>query len=193
MPVLRIQAVWTGVTGLPGYSNHHFDIADSFPTATTIDAAATACRALYNNVAPYLPSAVQVNIRPTADVFDLSGVKLSEKAVATPGSAIVGSSVAAYAGGVGAVVHWKTGQYLGGRPLSGRTFLVPMAGAFDTTGTLSPAAQTAITNAANAMRNSAGSPPLVVWKHNIGGTSGFSPVSSITVPDRSAVLRSRRS
>jgi hypothetical protein len=191
MPVLRIQAIWTGVTGLPGYSNHHFDLADPFPSNATIDGAVLACRSLYENIVLYLPTAVQVNIRPTADIFDLTGPKLAEKSVPTPGSAITGGSSAAYAGGVGAVVHWKTGSYVGGRPLAGRTFLVPLAGAFDTTGTLSPAAQTAITNAANAMRTKAGSPPLVVWKHS-PGVSTYSPASSVSVPDRSAVLRSRR-
>jgi hypothetical protein len=191
MPILRIQAIWTGVTGLPGYANHHFLTEDPSPAASVVDGAVLACRSLYENLGLYLPSPVRINIRTTADVFDLLGTKLAERPVGTPGAEIQGASAAAYAGGVGAVVHWKTGTYVGGRPLNGRTFLVPLAGAFDTTGTLSPAAQTAVTNAANAMRTKVGSPPLMVWKHG-PGIGAANSVTSVSVPDRSAVLRSRR-
>lgn len=187
--IIRIQALWSGFPGAPGYSNFHF--GTDVITTTKINTAAAGVRAFFNSLSIYLPTGVQISQSGLASTYELNGNKTSEMAYTAP-AVVTGSSATAYAGGTGAVVHWKTGTYNGGRPFIGRTFLVPFAGGYAADGTLTPAAITAVVTAANTLKAIV-DPTLNVWSVNKATGLGRATAPAVAVvPDRTATLRSRR-
>lgn len=186
--ITRIQSIWTNFNGAPGYTSFHFQTADT-PTDAQVSAAATASRAFFVGLVSLFPTGLTITQSGNASVYDITGFKTAEKAY-TPGAATVGTSTAAYAGGTGAVIHWKTGFYTGGRQFVGRTFLVPLAGGYATDGTLTPTAVSTLQGAANTLRGVT-SPQFVIWSHKPGSATAASS-TAVTVPDRTATMRSRR-
>lgn len=196
MSVTRVQAIWNGFVGSPGYSNFYFGgVLD----AAGLNAAALAVRNLFNNIgatgADYIPTGTTIAINPTASVFSLQGELEEEKPITSPPAAAAGSGSGNYAGGAGAVIIWKTGSVVHGRKLNGRTFLVPLTGAFEANGTLSSTAVTRIGSAAQSLITAM--PSFCIQGNNRKkgepATEGWSAnVVAFTVPDRSAFLRSRR-
>lgn len=187
--IIRIQAIWSNFTGAPGYSNFHF--ATDVATVTKVTAAGTAVRTFFDSIKALLPTGIAINQQGIAGVYDLNGPKKFEYAY-TPPTAVTGTSAAAYAGGTGAVIHWKTGAYNGGRPFIGRTFLVPLAGGYEANGTLTAAAVLTLQGAANGLKGLV-DPTYVVWAVNKATKTGraTAPASAV-VPDRTATMRSRR-
>jgi hypothetical protein len=187
---MRIQSQWSTFTGAPGYTNFHFD--GTTANGTTANAAAAAVRTFWDSIKVYLPNGLTISNRSFAEVFATDGPKTAEVAISTPGAAIVGASVAAYAGGTGCVVNWRTGLYISGRQLIGKTYVVPFAGGYATDGTLTPAAVLAVQNAANVLRATV-NPYFGVWSPRPApALSNFANVTTALVPDRAATLRSRR-
>lgn len=194
MPTItKITAVWTGFAGGPGYSNFYLD---GEATAAEATSAAAALRTMFNGLIGYLPN--NLTIRPTgvAQYLDLgSGVMTGQTAYTQP-LQVTGTNTTAYSGLSGASIRWVTGAVINGRALSGRTFLVPMVGIYDTDGTLAPAFVTTLTTLANAYAHYvASSDPAatVVWHRPIAGVGGAAAtMSGAIVPDKAVGLRSRR-
>lgn len=186
MAYTTLTSVWTGTTGLPGYTKLHF-LGELDPTS--IASAAGSIKAFWEAIKSYLPGAVTVQLDGIAQTFTTGG-QLTGEIPYTPPAATVGTSASAYAGASGAVINWLTDQFPNGRRLRGRTFIVPMAGtAYQNDGTLAPTVVTALRSAAQAL---AGGPqPLCVVRRS-GATALNIHVSGTAVPDRTAVLRSRR-
>lgn len=182
--VQRVVVDWTGFTGAPGYTVHYRGEAD-----VTTSHLAT----FYESVKAMFPPVVNVRVRNQGDLLDASTGALVGSWSTAANAATIGTGASSYAGGAGAVVRWMTNGISNGRRIRGRTFLVPCAtGVFESNGTLSPTALTTINNAAVALLTAeAGN--LVVWhrpRNHSGGSSN--PVTASDVPDRSALLRSRR-
>jgi hypothetical protein len=189
VPVTKLQAIWTGFTGAPGYSNFYFN---GELTGAQCNTAAAAVRKLFADVVGTLPNIVKINVKPTATVHDTGGALTNTVAITTPGTEVTGSGGTAYAGGVGYVVHWLTGVYLNGRQLRGKTYFVPAVGAvMSSDGTMAPSFVTQVQTAANAYVATAGVVP-VVWSNPPGPTGTSYSMNGATVQDRSAVMRSRR-
>lgn len=188
----RIRAIWSGMpTGL-GYSAFHF--SGSLEGAS-LNAAAAAVRALFQGFVGDLPSFMRVEIEPLASVFDDGGRKEAERVIGTLPAAVVGTAgtTAKVAAGVGACISWRTGRYSRGRPIIGRTFLVPLAvTAYDVDGTLNPGLVTALNTAASNFRQAAGVEPVVWQKTGIIDLTRLNPIVAHNVSDRVAVLTSRR-
>lgn len=102
-----------------------------------------------------------------------------------------GVQTGVWAAPVGAVVTWRTTTIVRGRRLRGRTFVVPLVGAaFEDNGTLSSTNLATLQSAANDLIADA---DLRVWSRPTASSPGTSAnVTSATVPDIAAVLRSRR-
>lgn len=189
MPITTIQAVWTGFTGAPGYSNFHFNDALSAAQANT---AAAAVRKLFADMSPQLPTIAAIQVQSSANIHDTGGTLTGVVPVSAPGTAVVGSGGASYAGGVGFVVHWLTGVYLDGRQLRGKTFFVPSASSvFGSDGSISSTPLGQMQTAANAYVATAGVVP-VVWHNPPGPTGTAYSMNGASVQDRTAVMRSRR-
>jgi len=187
MTYTRISAIWTGATGLPGYTRLKFD--GTLDAAGAL-AAATRVRTFFEAIKSLIPVAISINYAEAAQVYGTDQVLLSEVGFVPP-AVTVGTGAGSFSSPSGMVVNWLTSAVFAGRKLRGRSFLVPLVGAtYAADGTPSPTAMTAVTNAAAALVS--GSPALVVAGSH--ATAGFiqSAVTGSSVPDRAAVLRSRR-
>lgn len=192
MAITRITAQWSGFRGAPGYSNFFFD--DAFLDPDAAAAAAVAVQAFFNEMRSLFPPTLNINIQPTADIIDeASGQITSVVDFPAPGS-VVGNGVGNYSAATGAVVNWNTGDYINGRRVRGRTFLVPLDNtAFDVNGDINSSSLGTLRTAAEELVTATLDAPLAVWHRPVGGAGGSSHVvSSSTVPDLGAVLRSRR-
>lgn len=186
-----VTALWSNLPGMPGTSTFAFD---------DVAMSLTALKDFYGLLAGILPTPGTIQVQNSGPVVDDTTGDLvslwSETGVAQTNC----SNASAYAAGVGAVVRWDTGQVVDGRLLRGHTYVLPIyGGAYDTDGTLSSSQRTLIQNTATTTV-AAYTGKLKVWhrpkkdpvSHAVirAGSSSF--VTGATVPDRVAVLRSRR-
>jgi hypothetical protein len=183
---------WNGFTGSPGWIRMKFlgalNVADA-------NSAAANFRAFLANIGIYGPAGSSISADTTVAQYGDDGVQTGEVAISAVPAGINCTGSGSYAGGAGAVVDWLTGAFHAGRKVRGRTFLVPLTqAAFQSDGTLASAFQTAIQTAATTFAGT--SPTPVVFSKKLIGGVGTSTlvavVTSATVPDRTAILRSRR-
>lgn len=182
-----ITATWLGIPGAPGYSKFRFSGNLSSGEAT---AAAGRVSTMFSSIRGLLPATCSVNFAAVAQVFDFDSQLVSEVALDPPPTAVLGQAVGNYSGATGAVINWVTSTIAQGRRVRGRTFIVPLAAGFDTSGSLGATTITAIQGAAQTLAE--GSPGLVIVKRPPGAVVGEYGVTGASVPDRAAILRSRR-
>lgn len=192
MAITRITAQWAGFRGAPGYSNFFFDGALTDEAA--VEAAAVAVREFFQGIREELPSGSTVSIQATADILDEASGQITSVVDFAAPAVVLGAGGGPYSAASGAVVNWNTQDYVNGRRVRGRTFLVPLAGsAYDDQGDLDGLTLNPLRAAANALVTATLDAPLCVWHRPVGGAGGSAHVvSSATVPDLGAVLRSRR-
>jgi hypothetical protein len=157
--------------------------------------AAANFRAMMVTWVSFMPTGSTITIDSTAAQYDDGGSQTGEITITVIPATITGTSNVAYAGGSGAVINWTTGAFHLGRKVRGRTFAVPLtSAAFFTDGTLTSAAQGTIQSGAQTFAVSSPTPVVFSQKPASGGgvSSLTSVVTGATVPDRSAILRSRR-
>lgn len=192
MPILRITAEWAGFRGAPGYSNFYFNgqSADEEQPA----AHALAVRTFFDSISASIPGGVSINIRPTADNIDETTGNIVGQVDFEAPDAVNGSATTSYSAASGAVVNWNTSSYRNGRRVRGRTFIVPLSNAaYDANGDLSSGALNRLRPAATELVTNPGPVPMVVWSRpSAGGAGDAYPVTSASVPDLGAILRSRR-
>jgi hypothetical protein len=186
MAFTRLTALWQGAAGLPGYTRMRFDGSLDASAAAT---AAGRMRAFFAAFTLRIPTPVNITWDGVAQIFDTTGT-LTGQVNYTPPALVQGASGDPYSAPSGFVVNWLTGAIFDGHQVRGRTFLVPLTGAaFSADGTPATNALTEVRGAATALV--AGTPPLVIF----GGKDGAFVTATVTgsnVPDRAAVLRSRR-
>lgn len=202
MQILRATVRWSGFPGAPGYSNFHFTVDGGFFDGGLFgDEAEAAATAAYDRVSDAFdewrtmcPGIVSFSLDPEAIILDsdtgetLGAVPRGSVSVNQP------TGTGSYSGPAGAVINWNTADYRAGRRIRGRTFVVPLANtAYESDGTLTTAALTALRGGASQLVGSAGGPEFGVWSRPRGGSGGvFATVVGSSVPDKVAVLRSRR-
>jgi len=195
----KLTINWTGFIGAPGFTNLYF--RNSTPgviNQTVVDNAATKMDAFLNTWVPFIPNAATVQIDPTVEEIDDATGDLLAFWTATTEAAQTGTAggTVQFASATGAVINWYTTAVRNGRRIRGRSFMVPLAGSFDTNGTLDTTDLATMRTSAAALHAATGDSRLVVWSRPTlaAPTSGVSAeVAFATVPDMSAVLRSRRS
>lgn len=193
MAIFRIQVRWSGFTGAPGYSAFHFDAATE-GAGPTAQQCADAVRTLVASWSLYLPGGVSLQVESEVQRLEETTGELIGFEIITPGAAVSGSGTASWAAAAGAVLIWNTQGVRNGRRIQGRTFVVPMGGAgLSSDGSLAAAAQTAFQSGAQTFADSITAP--VVWARPSGPGASDGQIASITsarVPDKVAILRSRR-
>jgi hypothetical protein len=192
----RMRTALTGFSGAPGVVTQYFSsLAD-----TTVD-----LHTFWESVKVYIPSVVHVQVENVGDIIESTTGTITDAWQAAPVAETVCTGGGAYAGPAGAQIRWDTATIVDGRRLRGRTFLVPLVtGAYESNGTILGTALTAFTNAAAALVN-AQAPEMVVWhrpraaraadgsRPEVTARAGsFGAITASSVPDRVAVLRSRR-
>lgn len=196
-PIHRVRTTWTGMTGGPGVSTMY---------CTDISPFRTALAAFWLNVYDYIPATTLLTVEATGDIIDgTSGELTGAWTDGTPHLLPGAAPNAGYSAASGAVVNWLTNTILDGKRLRGKTFMVPLAAnAYGLDGTLLDAVVTDLRQGAatfvTAVANN-----FVVWRPNRVASDGdathppvteraggFGPVVLSTIPDKAAVLRSRR-
>lgn len=202
MNILRITAQWSGFPGAPGYSNFFFAADPGFFDGgiLTPDAEVAATNArdrvgdAFDAISALIPQGVTVETQGEAVILD-SDTGESLNSIDIPSLTVDAAinSGATFAGPVGGVVNWRTNDYRFGRRIRGRTFLVPLTTlAFEDDGTLLDSSRTRLRAFGTAMIGDGG-PAFGVWSRPRAGAGGvFATVTSASVPDLAAVLRSRR-
>lgn len=192
----RIRVVSAGYPGGPGVTT--FYCVD----ATTFMAPLRAHIAFMSN---HYPPNVTYTFPLSGDTIDSFTGEIQDQWLAASVLPVTGTGVANYAAPVGYSVRWATSVFLSGRKLRGRSFYVPATNdIFDVDGSIKPGPLATIQESANALIASTGG-NFSIWqrprlaraadgsrKAVTARSGGNGVVSSATVPDKAAVLRSRR-
>lgn len=183
---------WGGFQGAPGYSNYYF--AGGGGLVSDAQQVATRTRAAHSFLASILPAGVTLSLDPEVAVIESETGEVQDYRTVTPGATVTGTGTGNWSAASGAVVNWRTGDVRFGRRIRGRTFLVPLANtAFDQVGTLSTSALESINLYANGIIGGDLDSEFGVWSRpRAGGGGVFATAVSATIPDKVAVLRSRR-
>lgn len=193
MALIRLRLVWTGFNGAPGYSILHFDTG-STGAAAGAQQAADMCKTFLTAIRANFNQVVKIRPESSAEVINEDTGQITDIVSLTPPAEEAGAATAGFSGVSGAVVHWTTDGFKNGRRVRGKSFLVPLAStAYDADGTLTSGAITSITTAANALIANNFTTNLVVYSRPTNGTGGAKfDVTGVRVPDKAAILRSRR-
>jgi len=141
---------------------------------------------------PVIPNDVVISFSSEVLNLDTSTGQLEGVLTVTPPGNVFGQNTASHAAPAGARIAWTTPAIVAGRRLRGATFIVPISsGAFDTDGTLTSGVQTTLNAAALDFRSTGvfTSVQPSVWSRTHGIQAD---ITGHQVPDRVAVLRSRR-
>ena len=193
--ILRVRAVLSGWTGGPALNTFYFKGVGTSPNQAECNDVVARVRSFWNSAAVYLPSAVTVNVDPTADVItaETGGLENSLSAAAPPTPVAGTGATEFYAPSVAALLRLNTSVIIAGRRLKGRSFISPLTEGAVASGTVAVATITGLVGAATAL--TAVTPTLstlVIWRRPVNGAGGATaPVTSITVPSKVATLRSR--
>lgn len=180
----RVRAVWQNWPGAPGYSTFYFDGNDS--------GRAAAVQIFFDAVKAYLPIGLTVSVQGEGDIINDTDGHITGSWSETTPAVVTGTASGAYSGPSGAVIHWLTGGVIGTRRVRGRTFLVPLANAFESNGTIGSTPLTTLGSAANGLITNPNN-SLMVWvRPGPKGNGSSHIVSSARLPDLAVVMRSRR-
>lgn len=193
----RVVVNWSGFNGGPGFTNLYFrspgqaevDLAHAQDAVTKVDTWITA-------LSGHIPSAVSCRVDPTVvEMNEQTGEQIGFLPTTAP-AAHPGGDSSGYSAASGACFNWYTSGVRNGRRVRGRTFIVPLGGTkYDSTGTLAATTVTAFQNATNTLLADITNSELCVWSRPSGpaATDGIKfPVAFYTLPDKAAILTSRR-
>lgn len=180
----RITAVWSGVPGLPGYTNLYFTDALGMTDEVL---------AFFNTIRTKIPSNVTVTVASNGDTYTAETGELVGSWSEAGGGAVTGEGNTEHSGPTGAVVNLQTTSINRGHKVRGRFFLVPLSwDSYDGNGSIADAYLSTLRDAATALLADTND-RLVVWSRPRSGSGGMAAVvTSTSVPDLAAVLRSRR-
>lgn len=188
MRLHRMIVAWAGAPVKGAAVNVlHFDGAESAaPNPADVLTA-------YQQLSGVLANTTGVTIPTSGDTIEDTTGELVGTWAAAGGGAVVGTAGNLAAAGVGASVSWLTGGIVRGHRLRGRSYIVPLSlQAYDSDGTLTAPALTAVQNFGNAL---VGGNVLAVWHRptSKGAADGTSyGAIQARVRDKVAFLSSRR-
>lgn len=193
----RLTINWTGFVGAPGFTNLYFrNATPGTIDQAVVDAALVRVDNWIGGFQSRLPSTVTCATDPVVEVIDDTNGELQGFLNVTPAAARVGSGTGNYSAASGAVCNWYTDGVRNGRRIRGRSFLVPLAGsALGPDGSLDNTNLTGLRTNTATFVNQTGAARFVVWGRPSapGATDGVSAeVVTFTIPDKAAVLTSRR-
>lgn len=205
--MMRVRAASQGWTGAPGLNTVYFVSGDAGPMPEDTDAqlAHDRVHAAFTDAVGLYPTAWNVTVSPAVDIIQTEDGELINSFSVTPSAQVNGTSGTGF-GPIAAMLlcSMNTSTFNDGSRIQGRAYLGPLTAVHDTNGT--PAAGL-VANAVSfgtalADAGAGGVPKVVVWRRPRLAKAGppvvtardgaFGIVTSYTVPDKYAVLRSRR-
>jgi hypothetical protein len=187
MSIDRVTVLWSGFPGAPGYTRFYTDPSVGVPPLADY-------QAFFTGIADRIPSSVTIQVQSTGDTLDEQTGAITGSWSEAAQTAIVGTGSGAYAAASGAHINWRTATLVNGRRLKGRTFLVPLyGGAYDSDGTIAATVLTDLRTNLATLVAAVGGGLQVVWHRPVNGANGsIGDMTSADIPDKAAVLRSRR-
>ena len=206
--IMRVRAVSTGWAGAPGLNTFYFRSSSAEggdPTQSDAVLAHDRVHDAFGVSLALYPPAHKTNVLPDIDVIDSRTGDLETSFAVNAGTQIVGTGQIGFAPiAIMILLRLNTNTVLDAKRIKGRAFLGPIAQSSDVDGT----PDVGLTNQALAFGNKlldggAGDfPPLVVWHRPREASEGppakafraggSALVENVTVPDKFAVMRSRR-
>lgn len=189
---------WNGTPGGTGYSNFFMgDFASGPITTATLSGASQKINTLIQAIVPNIPAQVSLELLADVEVVGSTDGKLIRFMTNPNYSSRVGTGTGAYSAAAGGVINWQTPAVRNSRRIRGRTFLVPFAGSsLATNGTIDDTKLQALRTAVNLFVNDNTNPGyfgVFARPSSKGATDGqWAIATSGNVPDKTAILRSRR-
>lgn len=193
--ILRMRVAWSGapVTG-PGVSTLfcQSDAASGWGAATV---------ALFTALRPYCPSGVFWDIPSSVDIVDEAENRLTGQfSIGGGGQVGANGGSSDYKPGTGFRIRWATSGVVGGRKVTGTTFIIPVLSALLPNGQLDGTTKTAVQSAVSTYISASGFNPIVYSPpvKNVPDPKGrnrdgaSSVIISGSVPSTFTWLRSRR-
>ena len=178
--MLRLRINWTGL-------NSGFSVMHSGDALASAQAAADAVEDWLNALSPYIAAAQSFQVDPEAEEVDPVTGNVTGVASVTTITQTGDFSVAPVPQAAQALVRWRTGEYVAGREIRGRTFIPGIAGSqTSTTGELVPATLAGMQTASTAFLTASGHG---IWSPKNGQ---FELALTASVWSEFAVMRSRR-
>lgn len=182
------QAVveWTGFPGAPGYSTFY---------AVPGSDVAFSLAAFFENMKTWLPQNVKIQVPTSGDTLeDTTGIiESSWSTAAIP--LVTGTNTQAYAAPAGIHYNWITNDFINGRRVRGKTFIVPMSSAcFDNDGSLTSTIVTQVGTVGDLFMTAVEDNLLIYHRPAKGTHAGGKAcrVVGYNFRDRASVLTSRR-
>lgn len=194
MTIHVIKSVWTGGPSAPGITQ--FVVRDT--GAVNFGGALAAVRQFWEDCKGGLPVNHQITVLPQIDTYSEQSGTLTGTTTYSPAPAPTnGANAGPWAAGVGVRVDWDTDAINRGRRVSGRTYLVPYATAnFDTDGSVVETVRSGLLGFAQAFIASmqTNQAPLCIWSRPSTAypVGAIHEVADAKIPDKAAILRSRR-
>lgn len=202
--IYRVQVVTTGWGGSPGLNTFYFGVDDTREPDHAVAAlnCVTRVRAAMFTVGPVFPSNWTATVNPAVDLLNADNGDLEESQIVATPSPVVGTTSGPFGPQVAMVCgNLITPGIIDGRRVRGRVFFGPLASTGDADGTPSPSMTGDVANALNTLATATSTQvQYVVWArrkpasvaHPTGLGGSAHVVSSATVRDSYAILRSRR-
>ena len=196
--IAKVVVNWTGFPGAPGYTNFFFnDFTDGSITQAIVDGALARTDTFISNWESSLPTAVKIQVQSAVQIIDVATGKLTRMMSGPAKTLRSGSGTGNYSAASGMCFNWYTAGIRNGRRVRGRTFVVPIAGnALAPDGSIDDLKVTGLRTAAAAFfapGANQGLPGVYARPTTKGGTDGaWFGTTAFTLPDKAAVLRSRR-
>lgn len=195
--ILRVKINWTGFVGAPGYTNLYFSefVSEGY-TQAHADGAVAKAVSFVNGIKTYLPNVVTIGVDPTVEIVQADTGQLVGFFTTAPAAPSAGTASGTYSAASGVCFSWGTNGVRNGRRVRGRTFVVPVAGAYyDLDGTINNTAATSLRATGAALLATGGVTDFGIWSRpsSKGATDGvWHAAETATLKDKVAVLRSRR-
>lgn len=196
--IAKVVIKWTGFSGAPGFTNLFFnDFTEGSITQAIVDGSMNRTDALVSAWQSRVPSTVTLQVDSTVQIIDVATGQITRFMQGAVKTQKVGTGSGAYSAAAGACINWRTNGVRKGRRVRGRSFVVPLAGsALDATGTIADTQLTGLRTAANALFATGadqGLPGVYARPSTPGASDGaWFPIVAADIPDKTAVLRSRR-
>lgn len=196
MTIAQISAKWDGLTGLPGYTFVYVRSTASSPNPL---------QAFFEAIKSYLPLPLTVQVPNSGRLIDETNGKMTGVWGAGTTTTTSASGVNTYPPQAGAQVKWDTNDFVNGRRVRGRTYIVPLTtSAFSSGGLIGSTVANAINAAATTMISSY-TGNLVIWSRPLfeldadgnptevlKRAGSIHTVSTSTCPLKSVTLNRRR-
>lgn len=175
----------TGWPGAPYFSTMYF----GGNTSGEAPVAAAAVRAYWDGIKGFITSGGVIQVQSDVEQVD-PATGFITAVYSTTSVAVNSTGNAPLPKATQGLVRWRTGDFVSGKEIRGRTFIPALANDAQLVGVPSTTFKTTLTTAGNTLLTSASAAGnLVVWSRKNGQAS---QVSSFSVWDQFAVLRSRR-